>query len=168
MTTDVSPHKQQLHQHPGTTTASPPPTPAAKSSLGYNGSALIFMRPRDCHQQVESAMIFVTIVAAPHALSMQRPPWSRPTACQPDHESKPPSSSTTSSSRTVKYVRHVWPAPIKRLSTRSPRLDTSLLIAAHWTVRDHTKWEQHRGMIFLTRFSNMPISSGYDYGRFSP
>ena len=31
----------------GTTAATPPPTPAAKSSLGYNSSALIFMSPKD-------------------------------------------------------------------------------------------------------------------------
>ena len=30
-----SSHKQQLHRHPGTTAATPPPTPAAKSSHGY-------------------------------------------------------------------------------------------------------------------------------------
>jgi len=35
MTTGAPPHKQQLHCHPGTTTATPPPTPAAKSSHGY-------------------------------------------------------------------------------------------------------------------------------------
>ena len=35
MTTGAPPHKQQLHRHPSTTAATPPPTPAAKSSHGY-------------------------------------------------------------------------------------------------------------------------------------
>jgi hypothetical protein len=47
MITGAPPHQQQLHQHPGTTTATPPPTPAAKPPHGYNGSALIFMGCRD-------------------------------------------------------------------------------------------------------------------------
>jgi hypothetical protein len=47
MTTGAPPHQQQLHQHPGTTMATPPPTPTAKSSHSYNGSALIFMSCRD-------------------------------------------------------------------------------------------------------------------------
>ena len=35
MATGAPPHNQQLHRHPGTTAATPPPTPAAKSSHGY-------------------------------------------------------------------------------------------------------------------------------------
>ena len=35
MTMDVSPYKQQLHRHPGTTAATPPPTLGAKSSHSY-------------------------------------------------------------------------------------------------------------------------------------
>jgi hypothetical protein len=46
MTTGAPPHQQQLHRHPGATAATLPPTPAAKSSPGYNGSALIFMGHR--------------------------------------------------------------------------------------------------------------------------
>jgi hypothetical protein len=46
MTTGAHPHQQQLHRHPGTTAATPPPTPAAKSSHDYNSSTLIFMSRR--------------------------------------------------------------------------------------------------------------------------
>ena len=35
MTTGAPPHKQQLHRHPGTTAATPPPIPTAKSSHSY-------------------------------------------------------------------------------------------------------------------------------------
>ena len=35
MTTGTPPHKQQLHRHPSTTAATPPPIPAAKSSHRY-------------------------------------------------------------------------------------------------------------------------------------
>jgi hypothetical protein len=72
-------------------------------------------------------------------LNRRRPPRSRSTTWRSDHESKPPFSSTTSSSRTVEPGHHVWPAPIEQqpLATInwSPCLGSFLLITAHWTVR---------------------------------
>ena len=47
ITTGAPPHNQQLHRHPGTTAATPPPTPAAQVLSRLHGSALIFMGPRD-------------------------------------------------------------------------------------------------------------------------
>ena len=47
MTTGAPPHKQQLHRHPGTTAATPLPTPAIQVVSRLHGSALIFMGPRD-------------------------------------------------------------------------------------------------------------------------
>jgi len=40
MTMSAPPHKQQLYRHPGTTTATPPPTPAAQVVSELHGSAL--------------------------------------------------------------------------------------------------------------------------------
>jgi hypothetical protein len=44
----------QLHSHVGTTAATPLPTPAAKSSHGYNGSVLIFIGRRDTKYDQDS------------------------------------------------------------------------------------------------------------------
>jgi hypothetical protein len=65
MTTGAPPHQRQLHQHPGTTAATTPPTPTAKSSDGYNDSALIFMGRRDTKYEQDSTPILPNYNSSP-------------------------------------------------------------------------------------------------------
>jgi hypothetical protein len=69
MTTGAHPHQQQLHRHPGTTAATPPPTPAAKSSHGYNGSALKFMG-RDTKYDQDSTSILPNYNSSPTIIEL--------------------------------------------------------------------------------------------------
>jgi hypothetical protein len=69
MTTDTPPHKHQLHRHPDTTATTPPPTPAAKSSLG-NGSALIFMGRRDTKYDRDSTTILPNYNSSPIVIEL--------------------------------------------------------------------------------------------------
>jgi hypothetical protein len=58
MTTGAPPHQQQLHRHSGTTAV-------AKSSHGYNGSALIFMGRRDTKYDEDSTRILPNYNSSP-------------------------------------------------------------------------------------------------------